>query len=68
MAKANIPNLDSFLQKKVRITLKGSTPLVGTIEGYDSFSNISLTGLEGMAGCSDGVVRGDAIERIEEWR
>lgn len=66
--KTQLPNLKSFLFKKVEVRMKSKTLFLGTLVGYDAFCNLVL----GSAVCQKRlfeqvvVLRGQAIEEINK--
>lgn len=42
MKLSDIPNVENFLDKKVKIEITGGTVFIGTLKGYDGFVNVVL--------------------------
>lgn len=62
----SIPDLQGLLDRPVTVFMKGTQPLSGILESYDSFSNVVLGRIRNANGRAEAICYGGSIERIEE--
>ncbi|KAI5169125.1 small nuclear ribonucleoprotein G [Pancytospora epiphaga] len=66
MPKRDIPELDLMMNKKIKVRLEDGCELIGVLDGYDAYSNVTLINIEDVPGFREGVVRSDSIASIME--
>jgi small nuclear ribonucleoprotein (snRNP)-like protein len=66
MKLSDIPNVENFLDKKVKIEITGGTVFIGTLKGYDGFVNVVLQNVtKPLYTDSQIVIKGKEIKSLD---
>jgi small nuclear ribonucleoprotein (snRNP)-like protein len=66
MKLSDIPNVENFLDKKVKIEISGGNVFVGTLKGYDGFVNVVLQNVtKPLYADSQIVIKGKEIKSLD---
>ncbi|EOB12006.1 Small nuclear ribonucleoprotein [Nosema bombycis CQ1] len=66
MKLSDIPNVENFLDKKVKIEITGGTVFIGTLKGYDGFVNVVLQNVtKPLYTDSQVVIKGKEIKSLD---
>ncbi|EOB13470.1 Small nuclear ribonucleoprotein [Nosema bombycis CQ1] len=66
MKLSDIPNVENFLDKKVKIEITGGTVFIGTLKGYDGFVNVVLPNVtKPLYTDSQIVIKGKEIKSLD---